>query len=102
MCNNSNSSAPSNPYPGTYYLILPISRTVSACRGQEMSARNATRRLLKELEARDVERRVETGVERIGPVSEGELLSWEAVINGRGVGGGYNGLFLLSHLPYLP
>lgn len=56
------------------------------------SSRNATRRLIKELETwHNVESKEERGIERLGPVSEGELLSWEAVINGRGVGAGYDG-----------
>lgn len=41
------------------------------------------------------ERHEERGVERLGPVSEGELLEWEAVVNGRGIGGGYEGMSLL-------
>jgi peroxin-4 len=57
-----------------------------------MSARSATKRLVKELEAWNAEkaRGEEKGVERLGPVNEGELLEWEAVINGVGVGGGYD------------
>lgn len=31
------------------------------------------------------------GIERLGPVAEDQLLRWEAVINGRGLGGGYDG-----------
>ncbi|KAK0657226.1 ubiquitin-conjugating enzyme/RWD-like protein [Cercophora newfieldiana] len=54
------------------------------------SSRNATRRLLKELDQwNNVESKEEKGIERLGPVND-ELLSWEAVINGRGVGGGYD------------
>ncbi|KAK1754972.1 ubiquitin-conjugating enzyme/RWD-like protein [Echria macrotheca] len=54
------------------------------------SSRSATRRLLKELETwTTTESRDEKGIERLGPVSDDELLSWEAVINGRGVGCGY-------------
>ncbi|EJT73329.1 hypothetical protein GGTG_10173 [Gaeumannomyces tritici R3-111a-1] len=55
------------------------------------SARSATRRLLKELTAWHAESGAEEGVERLGPAREGELLRWEAVINGRGIGGGYDG-----------
>jgi len=58
------------------------------------SARDATKRLLRELETWDEERKEEKGIERLGPVSEGDLFAWEAVINGRGVGGGYDGLFI--------
>ncbi|KAK7755274.1 E2 ubiquitin-protein ligase peroxin 4 [Diatrype stigma] len=53
------------------------------------SFRSATKRLIKELAVWDKEAPTESGVERLGPVSEGELLQWEAVINGRGIGGGY-------------
>jgi peroxin-4 len=64
------------------------------------SSRNATRRLIKELETwHNVESKEEKGIERLGPVSEGELLAWEAVINGRGVGAGYDGLSPPPH-PY--
>lgn len=55
------------------------------------SSRNATRRLLKEIEQwNNAESKEEKGIERLGPVSDDELLAWEAVINGRGVGGGYD------------
>lgn len=69
------------------------------------SSRNATRRLLKELETwNKVESLEEKGIERLGPISEEELFEWEAVINGRGVGCGYDGpsfpfLCPLSALP---
>ncbi|KAK0632103.1 ubiquitin-conjugating enzyme/RWD-like protein [Immersiella caudata] len=61
------------------------------------SSRNATRRLLKELDTwNNVESKEDKGVERFGPVND-ELLSWEAVINGRGVGSGYDeGRWLLT------
>ena len=36
-------------------------------------------------------------MERLGPARDGELLRWEAVINGRGIGGGYDsGRWLLE------
>ncbi|KAI0898272.1 ubiquitin-conjugating enzyme/RWD-like protein [Annulohypoxylon nitens] len=61
------------------------------------SPRNATKRLLKELAVWEKESQNETGIERLGPVSEDELLHWEAVINGRGVGSGYDeGRWLLD------
>ncbi|KAI1500087.1 ubiquitin-conjugating enzyme/RWD-like protein [Biscogniauxia marginata] len=61
------------------------------------SARNATKRLLRELATWEKEALSETGIERLGPVSEDELLRWEAVINGRGIGQGYDeGRWLLS------
>lgn len=54
------------------------------------SARSAIRRLLRELDMwTNAESLTENGIERLGPVHEEELLSWEAVINGRGVGSGY-------------
>ncbi|KAM0332433.1 hypothetical protein ACHAQA_002714 [Verticillium albo-atrum] len=52
--------------------------------------RNATRRLLKELDVWRREQVDERGVERLGPVGDEDLLQWEAVINGRGIGGGYD------------
>lgn len=62
------------------------------------SGAGAVKRLLKELEAwraehADAEDGDTTagGVERLGPLHESDLLTWEAVINGRGVGGGYDG-----------
>lgn len=65
------------------------------------SSRNAARRLIKELETwHNVESKDEKGIERLGPVNEGELLAWEAVINGRGVGAGYDGSFS-PHYPQL-
>ncbi|KND95386.1 Ubiquitin-conjugating enzyme E2 pex4 [Tolypocladium ophioglossoides CBS 100239] len=36
------------------------------------------------------EQKDERGIERLGPVGEDNLLEWEAVINGRGVGCGYD------------
>lgn len=52
--------------------------------------RSAMRRLLKELETwNKTESADEQGIERLGPVADEELLTWEAVINGRGVGCGY-------------
>ncbi|AEO70282.1 uncharacterized protein THITE_27406, partial [Thermothielavioides terrestris NRRL 8126] len=61
------------------------------------SSRNAIRRLLKELDTwKHSEAAGEQGIERLGPVSDDELLTWEAVINGRGIGNGYeNGRWLL-------
>ena len=55
------------------------------------SSRSATRRLIKELDAWRVEAQDEKGIERLGPVSEDDLLAWEAVFNGRGISGGYEG-----------
>lgn len=56
------------------------------------SHRNASRRLLKELDVWRMEQEEEKGIERLGPVGDEDLLNWEAVINGRGVGGGYDGM----------
>ncbi|KAI1481661.1 hypothetical protein K445DRAFT_55149 [Daldinia sp. EC12] len=61
------------------------------------SARSATKRLIKELSVWQTEAQNETGIERLGPVNEEELLHWEAVINGRGIGNGYDeGRWLLD------
>ncbi|KAI0004000.1 ubiquitin-conjugating enzyme/RWD-like protein [Xylariaceae sp. FL0662B] len=61
------------------------------------SSTAATKRLLRELSVWEKEAPAETGIERLGPVNEDELLHWEAVINGRGVGNGYDeGRWLLS------
>jgi hypothetical protein len=60
--------------------------------GPASSSRSSpARRLLKELEAWRAESGEEKGIERLGPVGEEDLLSWEAVINGRDVGDGYDG-----------
>ena len=70
--------------------------------------RNAARRLLKELDTwTNTESKEERGIERLGPVNDDELLVWEAVINGLGVGCGYDGAFPpppppLSHLHLQP
>lgn len=55
------------------------------------SSRSATRRLIKELDTWRVEAQDEKGIERLGPVGEDDLLVWEAVFNGRGISGGYEG-----------
>lgn len=54
------------------------------------SSRNASHRLLKELDTWNAESKEEKGIERLGPVHDGELLTWQAVINGRGIGSGYD------------
>lgn len=66
----------------------------SSASASTSSSRSASRRLLKELDAWNAERREETGIERLGPHSGDELLSWEAVINGKGIGGGYEGTYV--------
>lgn len=65
--------------------------TASMSAGSGSSSRSATRRLIKELDAWHAEARDEKGIERLGPVSEDDLLAWEAVFNGRGISGGYEG-----------
>ncbi|QUC19700.1 uncharacterized protein UV8b_03941 [Ustilaginoidea virens] len=55
------------------------------------SSASATKRLIKELDAWRRDQHDEPGIERLGPVREDNLLEWEAVINGRGVGSGYDG-----------
>jgi hypothetical protein len=59
-------------------------------------SRTASRRLLKELEAWREEEKDEVGIERLGPVDDEDLLRWEAVINGKGIPGGYEGLSVLA------
>lgn len=66
------------------------------------SSRSATRRLIKELDAWRVETQDEKGIERLGPVSEDDLLAWEAVFNGRGISGGYEGNYQGQDQPVLP
>ncbi|KAI2640490.1 UBC-like protein [Hypomontagnella submonticulosa] len=61
------------------------------------SSRNAAKRLIKEFALWEQEKPNEAGIERLGPVNEDELLHWEAVINGRGIGSGYDeGRWLLD------
>ncbi|KAK0731462.1 ubiquitin-conjugating enzyme/RWD-like protein [Lasiosphaeris hirsuta] len=55
------------------------------------SRNNPSRRLLTELDTwHSIEAKDDKGIERLGPISDDQLLSWEAVINGRGIGGGYD------------
>lgn len=56
------------------------------------SSRGAARRLIKELDNWHAEAPEEKGIERLGPISESDLFRWEAVINGQGVGNGYDGM----------
>ncbi|KAK3336790.1 ubiquitin-conjugating enzyme/RWD-like protein [Cercophora scortea] len=72
--------------------------TTTKSKGASSSSRNAIRRLIKELDTWNrTESKDEKGIERLGPVDDDELLQWEAVINGRGVGGGYDaGRWLLK------
>ncbi|KID91148.1 ubiquitin-conjugating enzyme E2 4 [Metarhizium guizhouense ARSEF 977] len=55
------------------------------------SAKTATKRLLKEMDTWRKEQSDEKGIERLGPISDENLLEWESVINGQGVGAGYDG-----------
>jgi peroxin-4 len=55
------------------------------------ASRSATKRLLKELDTWRSEQKDERGVERLGPAGEDDLFVWEAVINGQGIGCGYDG-----------
>lgn len=55
------------------------------------SSRSAAKRLTRELVVWEKEAPTETGIERLGPVNGDELLRWEAVINGHGIGSGYDG-----------
>lgn len=54
------------------------------------AASSATKRLIRELDVWRTEQETEKGIERLGPVSEDNLLEWQAVINGHGIGGGYD------------
>jgi len=61
------------------------------------TSRNATKRLLKEIDSWREEQKEEKGIERLGPAGEEDLFVWEAVVNGKGVGGGYDsGRWLVS------
>ncbi|KAG9256994.1 ubiquitin-conjugating enzyme/RWD-like protein [Emericellopsis atlantica] len=72
------------------------------------SSRSATKRLTKELGTWHEEQKNEKGIERLEPIGENDLFTWEAVINGHGVGGGYDGgrwllnIELPSNYPYSP
>lgn len=55
--------------------------------------RGAIKRLIKELDVWRSEKKEERGIERLGPVDDDDLLTWEAVVNGRGIGNGYDGRF---------
>ncbi|KXJ95305.1 ubiquitin-conjugating enzyme/RWD-like protein [Microdochium bolleyi] len=66
--------------------------------GSGSSSRSATKRLIKELGVWEKEKASEHGIERLGPVQEEELLEWEAVINGRGIGAGYDEGRWLLHI----
>lgn len=57
------------------------------------SARSGAKRLIKEMENWRKEQKDEKGVERLGPVNEDDLFEWEAVVNGKGIGSGYDGEF---------
>jgi Ubiquitin-protein ligase len=67
------------------------------------TSRGAMRRLMKELDTwTNVESLTEEGIERLGPVNDDELLEWEAVINGKGVGYGYDSTFPFLSLCFPP
>ncbi|KAK5990344.1 Ubiquitin-conjugating enzyme E2 PEX4 [Cladobotryum mycophilum] len=64
-----------------------------------MSSRSGAKRLIKELGTWRKEQKDEKGIERLGPPNEEDLFQWEAVINGRGVGSGYDGArYPFTHL----
>lgn len=62
------------------------------------SSRSSARRLLNELNTWRAEQSEEKGIERLGPPGEeDDLFAWEAVVNGKGIGGGYDaGRWLLA------
>ncbi|KAF4123534.1 peroxin-4 [Geosmithia morbida] len=72
------------------------------------TSKQAAKRLLRELDTWEEERKEEKGIERLGPVSEEDIFTWEAVVNGYGVGNGYDaGRWLISieippHYPLQP
>jgi hypothetical protein len=68
------------------------------------SSRSPAKRLLKELETWRREQAEEKGIERLGPVGEEDLFEWEAVINGKDIGFGYDGKLPppSTHRPPLP
>lgn len=71
-----------------------VSKSSSGSKRKETSSstsRTGMRRLMKELETWQSESKEERGIERLGPVGEDDMMRWEAVINGRGVGSGYDG-----------
>ena len=69
--------------------------------GSASLPRSAMRRLMKELDTwTGTEAAAEQGIERLGPVHDGELLTWEAVINGRDVGHGYDSASTPVSLPF--
>ncbi|OAA32664.1 Ubiquitin-conjugating enzyme/RWD-like protein [Moelleriella libera RCEF 2490] len=78
--------------------MAPLSKPSSGSGSGAASSSSATKRLLKELDTWRREQPSESGgIERLGPRDEDDLLEWEAVFNGRGVGGGYDaGRWLLS------
>ncbi len=92
------SSPPSSSTTVTTYKIKSGSKPNSS----SSSSSTGTKRLLQELsQIRSSEKEslqasaAGTGerspIDRIGPVDDESLFHWEAVINGRGLGGGYEG-----------
>ena len=51
---------------------------------------SASKRLIRELGTWDTEKSQETGIERLGLAGEEDLFVWEAVLNGKGIGHGYD------------
>ena len=75
-----------------------VSATTTSAGG---SSRSASKRLLKELETWRTESETEQGIERLGPVGEEDLFLWEAVVNGKDVGFGYDGRFFFFTSSFL-
>ncbi|KFH47978.1 Ubiquitin-conjugating enzyme E2-like protein [Hapsidospora chrysogenum ATCC 11550] len=63
----------------------------SAASAGASASRSAIKRLLREIDTWQGEKKEEKGIERLGPVNEDDLFTWAAVINGHGVGHGYDG-----------
>ncbi len=69
------------------------------------AALSSTKRLMKEMQAWRAEQQEADdgggeGIERLGPVGD-DLLHWEAVINGRGIDGGYDSGCCSASIPFL-
>lgn len=70
-----------------------MSNNQSSGGGSGGGGRSSLKRLLKEIDTWRSEQSEEKGIERLGPVSEDDVFVWEAVFNGKGIGGGYDCAF---------
>lgn len=67
--------------------------------GSSSGGKTPTRRLIKELGTWRAQQSTERGIERLGPNDESDLFQWEAVVNGREIGYGYDGARAPPHFP---